>query len=246
MANYVSTVGDHLTFLAGMAAARNELGSGGDAGATFLNVNKGTGELTFGQNKTPLPPGLRWVVPLHEMTHGYIICNAANKPTSRQMIPMAKPRPVPPGGKYADFGQEGPRNAAEIQLHGVDEVGIKLTFTAWAVSNANRISNLIGQALNHANTPDGQAGFIHPVVIPKSSSYKHATWGEVFHIDFDVVDWLHADGETLLSKGARKPITSDGAERQEDASLPPDDGLAAPWEDDVTEDELDIFEARRR
>lgn len=231
MSNYLSTIGDFDAFAANLAAARNEVGSGPGAGDTYLKVDKQTGTLTFGKDNQELPPGHRFVVGLHEITHGYIVSSGpGGTMLERKMAPMAHgPRPVPPGGKYGTYEGGGPRNATEIALSSIDEPGFKLTFTAWGPSNANRIGNLLDTALLHMRSPDGQRGFVHPVVAVRSGSYKHKTYGTIHHIDFDVVDWLSKDGKTLLSQAGG-------------AVAPPDDEDPAPW-DDVTDDEHDLLRA---
>ena len=115
----------------------------------------------------------------------------------------------------------------------IDEPGFNLTFTAWGISSANRVRNLLEQALNHAATPDGQAGFIHPVIIPKSGMYRSKKYSrDVWHFDYVVVDWLHADGKTLLSAGARPAVTGNGG--GSDA----DEDERAPWDDEDVDESL--------
>lgn len=233
MSNYLSTIGDFKSFANNLTAARQEVGSGAGAGDTYLKVAKGSGALTFGKEDTPLPPGHRFVVGLHEITHGYIVSTGAGGTIiERHMVPMAHgPRPVPPGGQYGTFEDGGARNATEVSLSSIDEPGFKLTFTAWGPSNANRVGNLLDTAIVHLQSPDGQSGFIHPIVVVKSGSYKHKTYGMIHHIDFEVVDWLHTDGQQLLSDrgGAIGEVRE-----------------PAPWEDDdadLTEAEKELLRA---
>ena len=232
MSNFLSTVDNFREFAANLTAARQDVGSGPGTGYTYLRVNKATGTLTYGPANTPLPPTSRFVVGLHEITHGYIVSSPDRKVEDRNMIPMAHgPRPVPPNGKYGSYDDGGARNATEIVLSSINDPGFKLVHTSWGSSNANRIGTLLDEALVHLNSPDGRAGFVHPVVIIKSGNYKHAKYGVIYHIDFDLVDWLSKDGQTLLSKRGSDPA------HQPAASAADED------DDDLTDAERELLGA---
>ena len=233
MTSYLATIGNVKDIGENLRAARADVGSGGASGDTYLKVDKHNGDLTFGVENAPLPEGMRFVVGLHDIAHGYLVSSPDKKIVERHMVPMAQggTRPVPPGGQYGTFEGGGPRNATEIGLSSIDEPGFRLVFTAWGPSSANRIGNVLDKAITHLGSADGQAGFIHPVVLIKSGSYEHKTYGTIHHIDFDPVDWLHGDGKTLLS------------ERSSEALAAPPDG-PAPWEDDdeMTDAERELLE----
>lgn len=221
---YLQPTGAAGDFLGNLRAALQGVGSGGGTGDTFLKVDDRTGGLTYGQERIPLPEGSRFVAGLQGFRHGYISMNGGQV-EERNVVPMmAQPaRPAPPGGRYGTYEGGGPRDVTEVELNSVDEPGFNLVYTAWGVSSANRVRNLLEQALNHVNTPDGQGGFVHPVIVPKAGMYRSKKYKrDVWHFDFDVVDWLHTDGKTLLSQGGR-PAVQDGNGR-------------APWEDEEVDD----------
>lgn len=235
--NYLATIGDTRNLAENLRAAREGVGSGATMDGSFLRVDKHTGKISFGVEESPLPPGHRFAVGLHEITHGYLVSTAEKKVVERHMVPMAQggARPTPPGGQYGTFERGGPRDAVEIGLSSIDEPGFKLTFTAWGPSNANRIGALLDKAITHLGSADGQAGFVHPVVVVKSGSYLHKTYGTVHHIDFDLVDWLNLDGKTLLSeRGDGIGIAATKAEFTERAAEEP-----APWDDEPAEEMTD-------
>lgn len=236
MSNYLPAMRETGDMLANFRAASSTIGSGG-SGETYLRVNKQTGELTFGPDNTPLPEDARFVIGLHDFTHGYMVWDAAaNKVTSRTMVPIMTQSvaPVPPNGKYGTYEDGGPRPTIELVLSSLDERGQRLVFTSWSVSNDNRIRNLIDHVALHLGMPDGEeAGYIHPVVKVKSGSYQHAKYGKIYHIDFEILDWLHKDGESFLSD-------------RELLETKPGDG-PNPWDDDddVSEEELEMVAGGR-
>jgi hypothetical protein len=223
-----------------LGAAALGVGSAG-TGDTFLKVDDRTGALTFGQERLPLPPGERHAVHTHNFRHGYIDMQGGQV-VDRHVVSMAEhpDRPVPAKG-YGTF-QGGPRDVSEIVLHNIDQEGQPLTFTAWGKSSANRLRSLLIETKNHRDTPDGRAGYIHPVIIPKSSSYHQSARKlpdgteiparTVHHFDYEIVDWLHADGKRLLKQ--HSSATAEMAARE-----------PAPWDDEgMTEAERDLLGPR--
>jgi hypothetical protein len=139
----------------------------------------------------------------------------------RHMVAMWEQpvRPTPPGGYRTKFGEAGPQDATEVTLTDLDEPGFELTFSAFGVSNANRVRSLLEDALTHLETEDGQRGFVHPVIRVTPESYYHSGQGrEIHHFGYVIVDWLRDDG-ALLSKNPAPPKV-DG----------PDEGEPAPWD----------------
>lgn len=217
------------TQIGNLRAARSEVGSGEGTGDTFLKINDDNGAITFGQSQNPLPPDHKFVVGLHNFLHGYIDMRDG-KVADRKVVSMAQQpqRPVP-AGEYGTFEKGGPRDVTELVLNSIDEPGFKLTFTAWGVSSANRIRNLLDTAILHTESPEGAGGYIHPVVIVKAGKYYNKKFKrDVWHFDYDVVDWLHTDGTTLLSVGG-------------EAIEAPANDDAPPWE--MTEAEAEAFGA---
>jgi hypothetical protein len=217
-----------------LRSAAAQVGSGTGTGETYLKVDDRSGRMTFGQEQSPFPPNHRMVVGLHTFTHGYLVM-AGTKVVERHLVPMVSQPNRPVASVYATkFGQDGAKDVTEITLNSIDEPGFSLVFTAWSVSSANRVRNLLEQAVVHAETPEGAGGFVHPVIVPKSGHYPlkgftNQETGEVVpardvhHFDFDIVDWLHTDGKTLLSQHGGAIEAPNGEER-------------APWDDGEDED----------
>jgi hypothetical protein len=248
------------TVLDNLRNARMEVGSGAGTGDTYLKVNDKTGAITFGQEGNKLPPG-RWVVGLHGFMHGYVDMQDG-KVRERVVIPMIQDaRPVPKGGsttkifqdprnraafevrnlgpgEYGTYEGGGPQDITEIVLNSLTEKGFRLTFTAWSKSSANRVGSLLEQAVVHAEGPDGAAGFVHPVIEVKASMYYNSTYRrDVYHFDFDIVDWLHKDSESLLSKHGAKGAIEDVSD---------DDDETASWDDgeeELTDEEREMLKA---
>lgn len=233
MTSYMPALRNAGTIVANLRAARSDVGSGGGSGETYLKIDDRDGEMTFGQEQNPLPPDHKFVVGLHNFLHGYIDMRDGQV-QERKVVPMAQQpdRPVPTGG-YGTYESGGPRNVTEIVLNSIDEPGFNLTFTAWGVSSANRIRNLLDAAILHSESPEGAGGYIHPVIEVRAGKYYSKKFKrDVYHFDYTVVDWLHTDGSQLLSAHGGQIEQMNG-----------NDGDAPPWEDDLTEQEEELLGA---
>lgn len=231
MSTYVQPVGLTGDYLANLRAARSSTGAGQGTGETFLKIDDRTGQMTYGQERVPLQDGHRFVVGLHGFRHGYIDMQGGQV-VDRNVIPMVTgARPTPPGGKYGTYEGGGPRDVTECEMSSIDEPGFRLVFTAWGISSANRIGNLLEIAVVHAEGPEGRSGYVHPVIVPKAGKYYSKKYSrDVWHFDFELVDWLHNDGETLLS--------DTGGKLEAQAS---NGGEAPPFDDDMTDAERDLL-----
>lgn len=214
-------------------SAITSIGTGG-GGDNFLKINHRTGAITYGMENTPLPESRRrFVVPVRLITHGYTV-NLGGKPAEKHLVPFfgRSDRPVPPGGRYVDYGQDGARAAIELALNSIDERGLALTFTSWSISHDNRLRKLLELVRNHADTREADEGFVHPVIRVKAGSYPHPDFGVIYHFDFDPLGWLHDSGRKFVGEIAAE---FDGADPAEDSA---DDVM--PW-DDMTDDEQEVL-----
>ena len=221
-----------------IAAGQVDVGSGGGAAGQFIRVDKHTGAVTYGRDALPLPPDHRFVLGLHNILHGYVTWSSTQKqPLDRHLVSMAKTPtpPAPPGGRFVGFGDDGPRKCIELIFDSVDEPGFVVSFSSMSVSNDNRIRRCLLEPIGaNDGTERQRAGFVHPVVTIGSDSYKHPTYGVIHTISFDIVDWLHVDRSTLLSKRDDAASATNG---------PTPAAEPASWDDDPTEDELDLLKA---
>ncbi len=276
--NLPTTLGNLTTVLDNLRAARQEVGSGAGSGETLVKINDHTGEVTFGAERNPWPEGMRWAVALESFRYGYIDWQDG-KPVERNVIRMMEgAKPLPKGGsttkdidpatgrvlatrslgpgEYGSYGGGGPQDVCEIVLTSLDEPGFHVTLPA-SKSSANRVGNLLENAIVHCESAQGRAGFVHPVINFKVSKYYNTKYKrDVYHFDYDLVDWLHTDGERLLSKHggviSQRPAESgvDGAEQYQRARATEAVGAAeedgpAPWDDDeeMTEEERELLKA---
>ena len=207
-------------------------GGGGGGGGLFLSINRTTGELTFGNERTPLPADrCRFVVPRDSILHGYIV-HENNKPRNRVLVPMVRQSvpPNPPGG-FAEYPNDGARTAKELTLFSVDEPGFALTFTSWAVSHDDQIDRLRQNIITQMKTTkEGTEGFVNPIIRLKAGFYtnKHGT---IYHFDYDILGWLHLDGRQVY-------WTSDGPPPVLKEAQVQDDGEEADWDDGEDDEEM--------
>ena len=241
---YMPAVAQTAQAVANLRQAASSIGSGGSSGETYLKVDDRSGALTFGQERTPFPPNHRCVVSLQSFCHGYIEMQGGkpNRAQSR-MVPMVSQSQRPtPAGPYATGMGDGPKDTTELTLNSLDEPGFNVVFTAWSKSSSNRVRNLLEKAIVQMDTPGGQAGFINPVIIPKSGHYWQKAFTDpltgqavparnVHHFDFEIIDWMHNDGQTLLSSRG-------GAITQQDEPAPWDDE-----DDDTSPEERELLRA---
>ena len=128
------------------------------------------------------------------------------------MIAAGKgPRPVPPGGAYAQYPADGPAELWRFTANSTEEQGLGFVFSAKNASNILRTKRLLAAiATQDAIAPE----FINPVA--RFYPVDKWTWrdGAVIHcLGIHILDWMAADG-----------LTRQSAER---AALPLDE----PWDD---------------
>ena len=256
MNNFLPAVGNVQTILDRLKAARQEVGSGAAIDGAFLRVGDKTGEMTYGQAGSRPPEGMRWAVSIQSFRYGYVDMQDG-KPRERNVIPMLQgPKPIPQGGsvtrdldpstkqllsprvlkpgEYGSYEGGGPQDVTEITLTSIDEQGLELLFSPFGKSNINRIGSLLELTTSHCESPDGLAGYVNPVIVMFSNKYYNKNFRrDVWHWDFKIVDWLHADGRRLLSEQA-------GTIEQQPAGGVEDD---APWDDDLTDEERELLKA---
>lgn len=209
-------------YLAQMEAGRRDSGAASGGDGTFLRRTKSRDEeravLVYGRENIPWDPEHRVAIGLLPpapvgFLHGYIEVKNKSTVVGRSVVPMLQPLPRPPGG-YAPYPEDGARKVMIIEADSIDEPGLKPSYTAWGVSDVNRMDSLLGLALAHAKQSEGREGFLHPVITMFASFYYHDVGGvlwqgkehAIWHWDFKLVDWLHADGKTLLGGGERPKL----------------------------------------
>jgi len=212
----LATAADFADRFSGDRAARP---SAGMTGETLLKINHNTGTMTYGAEGVELEPGHRFVVPVNGFRYGYVDWRGG-KPVDRRLTHLGSgvPTPEPPGGQYVRFPEDGPRKAAELLLMSIEERGFQLAATC-SQSSANRMDNLAVKVEMQLRSPEGQAGFRHPVIeVQPDHYYDRKSARTIWHFSFPVIDWIHDDGETLLSQRDGGAITKEepGYEASED------------------------------
>lgn len=186
--------------LGGLASAANQVGAGGGDGR-YLAIDHKTGAITIGTAKSPFDLTDRYAIRVEELRYGYYIFSKKGSPDKANMIPMisGKPKPTPPNGVYAEYPAPGPQDIAELTLHPIKGGGGPIEFGPTGKSSQNRIRAVVEAVTVQEQTPGGQAGFIHPVVEVFVNSWS-GDYGDTYHWDFKVTDWLDGSGELLQSK----------------------------------------------
>jgi hypothetical protein len=175
-------------------------------GGNFLKVDDRTGAMIVGINRDPFPTKHRYAVNLRTIAHGYIVFGEPGG-TREVIVPMVDQdvKPVPAGGYAEVFSEAGAKDAVRIYLTDLDEPGYEVKFDALGKSNANRVRQLFYDSLAHLDTEEGLAGFVHPVIRAFSGHYFHKVQGrEIFHLDYEIIDWLSDDDNGGLAKAGRR------------------------------------------
>jgi len=206
-----------------LRAAMHDVGSGGRGGGwPYLKHDDRTGVFTCGPTRDPVPLTHRYAVNLGSFVHGWIDFDTGD----RELVPMWQQpvRPVPARGYRVAYGEKGAVNITGITLTDLDEPGNGYEFQPSGVCSANRIRSLGEESIVHIGTEDGQAGFVHPVILIRDESFEHKTLGrEIHHFGYVIVDWLDDNGRLASENqggGAKLPPGGKAA------------AAAAPWAND--------------
>lgn len=225
MASYLPTTSGNSMVERFQRGAQHRPASVGD-NTTLLKINHSTGELTYGAEDMVLPPGHKFVVPLNGFRYGYVEWRGGQVAGKYMAATTDGPAPEP-DGPFTKYPEDGPRRSAELELHSVEEPGFKLAATC-SLSSQNRMDNLHAAVSMHLSSPEGQQGFIYPVIEVRPASYEHKSMKRtIYHFDFRVVDWLHSDGKTFQSEGAKAIGDANG-----------DAGEPMPWEDEEIDESV--------
>jgi hypothetical protein len=197
-------------------------GGGGGGGMPFLSIDRDTGAVTFGKDKTPVPLKQRWTVPLASLQHGFKVWENGRVTEERMVSMLTAPSLPTPETPYVDFGQNGPRKCTQLDLCSVDEVGLGIRFSSLSVSNDNRIHTLLGEIVTQISAKGPE--FPNPVIKIRPGNYL---WNgkTVWHFDYELVDWLANDGKTLQSQ-AMLQVTANGSDGNDN-----DDADEMPWDE---------------
>jgi hypothetical protein len=169
------------------------------SGLPWLDIDAETGAQTLGSNRDPLPDH-SWVIQTLSFEYGYLVWQN-RRPAAEHMIAVVKgPRPVPPGGQYAEYPADGPAELWRFTANSLDEPGLGFVFSAKNTSNILRCKRLLGAIAAQAAVAPA---FINPIV----NLYPVDKWtwkdGSQIHcIGIHVVDWMAADGVSRQSGAA--------------------------------------------
>jgi hypothetical protein len=167
----------------------------GGGGVVYTRLGRDTGALTYGREETPLPLDHDYTVPWREILWGWKSFRGKAVVDSK-LIPIAAGACPQPPIPYTPYGVDGPKQAVELRLCSITEVGFCGVFSCLNVSGQNRVLDLwSGIAAQFAVN----AQFANPVVRVVVDHYVNS-FGTVFVVTFPVRDWLADDGVTLLSK----------------------------------------------
>lgn len=177
----------------------------GGKGETYARIDCRTGARTFGRDDTPLPDH-RFAVPWREVAWGYkefagkTVVKAAMKPIAAGACPM-------PAGDFTPYGVDGPKACMELRLCSLNEPGFGPIYSCLNDSGSSRILDLWGEiTAQYQVNPQ----FANPVVKLVSDSFTNS-YGTTFVLTYDIVDWLHDDGTTLLSQVQDTPRVGNAA-----------------------------------
>jgi hypothetical protein len=174
-------------------------GAGGLPGVQYSKVDSKTGAFVYGRDNTPVPLKQRFAVPPALIRGGFKVWEGGVVVAQVMEPIVSNPLPVPKGGRYVAFGENGPRKAIEAIMLGFDEPGFNLAFSALSISNENGVARVVADAA--AQIRAGHKDYSTPLiqVVPQLCNYRRfGTTGWAF--GHKLIDYVSTDGTTLWSK----------------------------------------------
>lgn len=159
------------------------------AGTVFIKMDK-TGHWVFGADQTEIDDESTWAINPYSFIHGFIAWGEGDV-LGEVMGPLHDPLPeigVAPHG--AKKGWESQVGLFMKCLTGED-ANMEARFTTTSKGGKRAIHEL---AIAIAAQVDKDQSKPVPIVLLKTDSYKHKTYGKVIVPVFEIVDWMSMDG----------------------------------------------------
>jgi len=178
------------------ALRRVETTAGVEGGGTILKMDK-TGHWVFGADQTEVERGSEWAVNPFSFVHGYIAWAGDKTPAKGTVLgevmvsvtePLPEHGPVP---EHCVKGWEVQIGASLQCISGEDaKLGVRFTTTSFGGKKA---LTALGLAIAAQVEKDPTKPV--PVVVLKSESYQHKTYGRIFTPVLEVTKWVAMDKE---------------------------------------------------
>ena len=158
----------------------------------FLKMTKQTGEWVYGKEDIEVEPNSRWAINPLSLEMGFIAWGGGGKPLGKLMRSIFKP-PIR-REELQDVGKEWDDNVAfQLKCMSGEDVGVSLEYTQNSKGGQEAFAEIF-KAIQNRLTENPAS--IVPVVVMKSTNYKHPDWGLTYKPVFEIVDWMGLDGST--------------------------------------------------
>lgn len=188
------------------------------SGTVYAQYNGNEGGLTYGREKTPVPPDQKFVVVFDLCEHG-IVKWEGSKVIDRRLTPVINGAgPQVPEGEPRVGDLEKPKhrdgwadtvNIVMVGIDGGDLENIQIGFDLANQSKMGSALELLSTIFDQCETKDGQEGMFNPVVtVEEGSYYNKMHTRDVFFPIFKIHEWT--DGEKRI------PAIMEGSEEAVD------------------------------
>lgn len=198
---------------------------GGDK--PFLKMDKGNGEWIYGQDETLVEAESLWAVNPASFQHGYISWDSNQQVEGEVMVPISRPLPdvgslrVQGSADGKPTGENGWQYQMSVEMVCIsgDDAGTAVAYKQSSTGARKAFASLTDAI---ANQIQKGADEIVPVVVMKSTDYKHKKWGRIFNPVFEIEEWRSMDDDTPAAKDVTAATKTVAKEATKTAEQEPD------------------------
>ena len=200
-----------------LAAFDDFAATSGTASVQYLKFTK-AGEFLYGQEENVVEDDEQFAADMQSLSQGFI-CWKEGQCAGETMAPVVSGRTI----KKADLedygpyeGNDGWKEQSTIEFTSL-ETGEKLLFKTSSRGGLGALSALAKEF--SARVRSGTRKIV-PVIVMKTSHYKHAKYGKIYTPKFEVIDWLLPPGAEDDGAVEGEVIPADPPKRRKARAVP--------------------------
>lgn len=193
---------------AGLSKVQTSIPAAG--GEPILRMGR-DGVWIYGAENIEVEVGSKWAVNPLSLQHGYICWKkipegSKEKPEKlgEKLVSMYEDKPLKSALPTFEGSEWAEQTSVTLRCISGEDEGEQTDYKPSSVGGANAMKDLIGKIMQQLDRDPAKPV---PVVVLKSTSYQHKTYGKTYTPVLEIVDWIGMDGTAPAA--AEEPETQD-------------------------------------
>jgi len=175
-------------------------------GGVYMKFNGNDGRYSVGKPPKEVKQGIEVAINIAQAQHGCLEWKGGEV-VNRRMLPIIDgPSPTLPEGEplvgelKKPYDRDGWQDTMILQMLGLsgDLKGVTVEFTTSSYGGKQAVSGVLDMVFEMIDTPEGERGFVNPIVTLGGDNYYNDGYSRVIHFPvFEIVGWT--DGATRIS-----------------------------------------------